>query len=613
MGFGRMAHLARIEEEKPINTGAVLRRLAAYLSPYRWQLLGVLVMVLIATGARLASPYIIGVAVDRFIIVGDKAGLVRLMLLLLGIHLLGWAANVAQGYQMTVLGQHVLAHMRTQIMQQVQKLSLSFFDRRESGDLMSRLVNDVDVIGQTLNAGVTRMFGDLLILVGILIVMFRLSPRLALISYIVVPLMILSTFFFSRRARVAFRRTREKIGQVSAQLEENISGVRVIQAFSRESANQERFAQVNAANRDANVQAVGITSAFSPTLDILGTLALALVAAYGGYLALQDAVTIGVIVSFLTYVRRFYEPVQSLAQLYTQLQSTLAASERIFELLDTQPEITDAPDAIVLPTILGRVEFDHVSFAYKPGEPVLCDISFVAEPGETVAIVGPTGAGKTTIISLLQRFYDVTAGAIRVDGHDIRQVATASLRRQIGMVLQDTFLFSGTIMDNIRYGRLEASDDEVIAAARLVNADGFISRLPKGYQTELTERGANLSQGQRQLLAFARAILADPRILILDEATSSVDTRTELLIQAAVNRLLEGRTSFVIAHRLSTIRNADKVLVLVDGRIVERGTHQTLLEQKGVYYDLYMSQFRRQAQQEEQAVTATLTPTSPAT
>ncbi len=603
MGFGRMGHLARIEEEKPVDTGAVLRRLGAYLSPYRWRLLGVLVMVLIATGARLASPYIIGLAVDRFIIVGDKAGLARLMLLLLGTHLLGWAANVAQGYQMTVLGQYVLAHMRIQIMQQVQKLSLSFFDRREAGDLMSRLVNDVDVIGQTLNAGVSRMFGDILILVGILVVMFRLSPRLALISYIVVPLMVLSTFFFSRRARIAFRRTREKIGQVSSQLEENISGIRVVQAFNRESANQERFAQVNAANRDANVQAVGITSAFSPTLDILGTLALALVAAYGGYLALQGAVTIGIVVSFLTYVRRFYEPVQSLAQLYTQLQSTLAASERIFELLDTQPELTDAPDAIALPDIQGRVEFDHVSFAYKAEEPVLCDISFVAEPGETVAIVGPTGAGKTTIISLLQRFYDVTAGAIRVDGHDIRQVIAASLRRQIGMVLQDTFLFSGTVMDNIRYGRLEASDDEVIAAARLVNADGFISRLPKGYQTELTERGANLSQGQRQLLAFARAILANPRILILDEATSSVDTRTELLIQAAVSRLLEGRTSFVIAHRLSTIRNADKVLVLVDGRIVERGTHQTLLDQKGVYYDLYMSQFRRQMQQEGQAIT----------
>jgi len=450
-----------------------------------------------------------------------------------------------------------------------------------------------------------RMIGDVLILVGIMAVMLRLSPRLALASYAVIPIMIVTTFFFSKRARAAFRRTREKIGKVSSELEENISGVRVVQAFSRERANQMRFAQINAENRDANVQAVGILSAFSPTLDILSTAALALVAGYGAYLVLQDLVTIGIVVSFVTYVRRFYEPVHAVAQLYTQLQSAFAAAERIFELLDTRPELTDAPHAIEMLHMKGRIEFDHVSFAYKEGEPVLHDICLVAEPGQSTALVGPTGAGKTTVASLIERFYDVTEGAVRVDGYDVRQVKQAGLRQQIGLVLQDTFLFAGTVMDNIRYGHLEATDEEVIAAAKLVNAHDFIQRLPKGYQTELTERGSNLSQGQRQLLAFARAVLADPRILILDEATSSVDTRTELLIQDAVRRLLKGRTSLVIAHRLSTIRNADQVLVINEGRIVERGTHTSLLAQKGLYHDLYMSQFRRQAKEPEAEALAT--------
>jgi ABC-type multidrug transport system fused ATPase/permease subunit len=453
----------------------------------------------------------------------------------------------------------------------------------------------------------------LLLIVGIVVAMFMLNWQLALATLFVLPFMFASTIFLSRRARRAFRETRKTIGSVSADLEENISGVRVAQAFAREDENIERFNTLNRANRDANVSAQGVVAAFSPTLDVLSTIGLAIVLGYGGYMALQDPplITVGIIVSFLVYVRRFFQPIQQLAQLYAQLQSAVAGAERIFELIDTKPDLVDLPSAVEMPVIDGCVEFDHVSFHYKPEEPVLRDVSLVAEPGQTVALVGPTGAGKTTLVNLMGRFYDAVEGKVSIDGRDVREVTRASLRAQMGVVLQDTFLFSGSILDNIRYGRLDASDEEVIEAARLANADAFITHLPDGYETELSEQGRNLSQGQRQLVAIARAILADPRLLILDEATSSVDTRTELLIQRALGRLLQGRTSFVIAHRLSTIRNADQLLVLQNGEVVERaaGTpeksaHQQLLELGGEYYKLYTGQFRREDLAGEQLQTA---------
>jgi ATP-binding cassette subfamily B multidrug efflux pump len=572
-GFRRMAGL---REEKAHDTGQVLRRLLGYFGASWPWLVVVLVLVVLSTLMRLAGPYLLGVAVDQFITPGDRAGLTRTMLLLLATYLLNWGATASQFYLMTLVGQRVLYALRTQIFQRIQALSLAFFDQHEAGDLMSRLVNDVDVINQALNVGLVRLTGDALTLIGIMIAMTGLNARLALASFTVLPLMLLTTTIFSRRAFRAFRRTRETIGQVSAELEEKISGVREVQAFSREGASQSRFAELSAANRDANIQAVGITSAFTPALDVLSTIAMAIVVGYGGYLALNGLVTVGTIVAFLDYV-----------------QAALAGAERIFELIDTQPDIVDPPGAVEMPLIQGRVEFEHVSFAYKDGEPVLEDVSLVTEPGQTVALVGETGAGKTTMANLIGRFYEVDSGTVRIDGRDVRSVTRASLRQQMGIVLQDTFLFADTVMENIRYGRLDADDEEVIAAARLVNAHDFISRLPEGYQTELTERGSNLSQGQRQLISFARAVLAAPRILILDEATSSVDTRTELLIQRALAELLKGRTSFVIAHRLSTIRNADQVLVIQDGRMVERGTHDSLMAQRGIYYDLYMSQFRR--------------------
>jgi ATP-binding cassette subfamily B multidrug efflux pump len=601
-GGGPMHRLRNTREEKARDTGQTLRRLSGYLKPYWPVLLGVAGLLVTGTLLQLAAPYLIGRAIDEFIGAGDRSGLAVMMLLLLGAYLGSWAASYGQFYLMTVTGNKVLYTLRTHIFDRVQSLSLAYFDQHEAGDMLSRLTNDVDTIAQVLNAGLVQTLGSSLIVVGIVAAMFGLNWRLALATFAILPFMFVSSIYFSRRARRAFRETRKTIGSVSADLEENISGVRVAQAFAREDQNIERFNELNRANRDANVSAQGITAAFSPTLDVLGTVGLAIVIGYGGYLALRTPplITVGVIVSFLVYVRRFFQPIQQLAQLYAQLQSALAGAERIFELIDTQPDLTDAPDAVDMPPIVGRIEFDGVSFRYKTEEPVLDNINLVAEPGQTVALVGPTGAGKTTLVNLIGRFYEVSEGAVCIDGRDVRQVKQASLRAQMGLVLQDTFLFSGTIMDNIRYGRLDASDDEVIEAARLANADGFITHMPAGYQTELSEQGRNLSQGQRQLIAIARAILADPRLLILDEATSSVDTRTELLIQEGLGRLLHGRTSFVIAHRLSTIRNADQLLVLQNGRIVERASsmpersaHEQLLDLGGEYYKLYTSQFRQ--------------------
>ncbi len=602
-GGGPMHRMRSMSEGKAHDTGKTLRRLGGYLKLYWPPLLGVAGVLVVGTLLQLAAPYLIGRAIDEFIGAGDPRGLGVMMLLLLGTYVGSWAASYGQFYLMTVIGNKVLYKLRTNIFDRVQTLSLTFFDQHEAGDLMSRLTNDVDTIAQVLNAGLVQTLGSSLIIVGIVAAMLGLNWRLALATFAILPLMFVSSIYFSRRARRAFRETRKTIGSVSADLEENISGVRVAQAFAREGQNIERFNALNRANRDANVNAQGITAAFSPTLDVLSTIGLAIVIGYGGYLALRTPplITVGIIVSFLVYVRRFFQPIQQLAQLYAQLQSALAGAERIFELIDTQPDLTDAPDAVEMPPITGRVEIDDVSFHYKEEESVLCHVDLVAEPGQTVAVVGPTGAGKTTLVNLIGRFYDVAEGAVRIDGRDVREVTRASLRAQMGIVLQDTFLFSGSIMDNIRYGRLDATDEEVIEAARLANADSFITRLPEGYQTGLSEQGRNLSHGQRQLIAIARAILADPRLLILDEATSSVDTRTELLIQQALGRLLHGRTSFVIAHRLSTIRDADQLLILQNGEIVERASstaersaHEQLLDLGGEYYKLYTSQFRQE-------------------
>ncbi|MBI5822706.1 MAG: ABC transporter ATP-binding protein [Chloroflexi bacterium] len=532
------------------------------------------------------------------------AGLVRLIVFIITLFVAGSLLNGLTFFAMAWTGQHVLRQMRVEVFEHLHRLSLSYYADHEAGDLMSRITNDTTAIEQAFSFALVNVFSGILLLVWVAYNMITANLPFALLSLAVAPLMFIATFYFSEQARKAFRKSREEIGNVNAELQESISAVREAQAFNRADENIEQFKEVNAANRDANVRAVSFTSALAPTLEALSYVSLAIVTGVGGWYLLKgdtlfgSAVTLGLVITFLAYVQRFNQPIQQIAVLWTNIQNAIAGAERIFTILDENPAVTDKPAAKVMTEIKGLVEFENVAHEYEDGVPVLRGVSFTAQPGQTFAIVGPTGAGKTTIINLLPRFYDVTAGSVKIDGVDVRDVTAESIRKQIGIVLQDTFLFSASVMDNVRFGRPDATDEEVMSAIKLANADSFIERLPEKYNTVLGERGSGLSQGQRQLLSIARAALADPRILILDEATSSVDTRTERLIQKAFDQLLHGRTSFVIAHRLSTIRNADMILVLKDGQIIERGRHDDLLEARGFYYDLYMSQFKKQEEME---------------
>jgi ATP-binding cassette subfamily B multidrug efflux pump len=584
---------ARIEKARDVRS--TLRRLLATLRPYKWALVGVLLLAIVSTLLDLLAPFLMGVAIDKFIAAGDLVGLQRIVLLMLGAYMGAWLAKVGQSTIMARVSQKSMRTLRRDLFEHLQTLSLSFFDRHPHGELMSRLTNDLDAISRVLSQNVTELFSGLLTLVGILVMMFAINFWLALGSMIVFPLMMGLVGFVGKRTRKGFREYQMRIGQLNGQLEEIFSGQRVIMAFGQEASTVARFDVANEMVRQVGIHAQTYAMLVPPLMGILSNANIAVLAGLGGWMTLQGLATVGTIATFYTYSRRFAAPLRFLGNLYNQLQAALAGAERVFEIMDTEPELSDAPDAVALDDVAGKVVFGHVDFSYVPGVPVIKDASLTARPGQTIALVGPTGAGKTTIVNLLTRFYDIDGGTIRIDGRDIRDVLKANLRRQLGIVLQDTFLFSESVMENIRYGRLDATDEEVIAAAKLANADQFIRRLPQGYDTELSERGSNLSQGQRQLLAIARAVLADPDILILDEATSSVDTRTEVRIQEALLRLMEGRTSFVIAHRLSTIRNADKILVVNGGRIIERGTHDELLAQHGFYHHLYMSQFKGKA------------------
>jgi ATP-binding cassette subfamily B protein/subfamily B ATP-binding cassette protein MsbA len=587
--------IARAPRDQAENKGTTARRLLGELRPYTRQLVLALGLVVLGALSQAGGPWLIGRAIDRDILGGDPGALFRTMLLLLVVYGVGTLASRGQIVQVGAVGQSVLASLRKRIFERLLRLPLGFFDRRPMGDLMSRVTNDVDTLNQLLSQGVTQLLGSFFSLIGIVVAMLILDWRLALVCFTIIPVMLLVNVYFARRARRAFRTTRETVGDVTAGLQEEIVGVREAQAFNRTEANIERFRERNAANRTANVQAVAITSAFAPAIDVLSTLATAVVIGYGGYLVVTGTLTVGLLTAFLIYVQQFFRPIQLASQVYTQAQAALAGGERIYNILDEEPELPDPPGTPKLDSVEGRIEFENVRFAYEPDRPVLQDIDFNIEPGQTVALVGPTGAGKTTIANLIPRFYDVSAGAVRVDGRDVRKVERRSLREKIATVLQEPFLFSGTVAENIGYGRLDAIREDIEAAARAVSADGFIAALPDGYDTLLGEGGGNLSQGQRQLLSFARAVLADPRILILDEATSNVDTRTEVLIQEALTTLLRGRTSVVIAHRLSTIRNADLILVIEAGRVAERGTHASLLTRNGLYADLYRRQFREPA------------------
>ena len=536
------------------------------------------------------------------------AGLVRMILLIIALFVMSSILTGATFFSMTWAGQHVLRSLRTEVFEHLHRLPIGYYAEHEAGDLMSRITNDTETINQAISFALVNVASGSLLLVWIAYNMLTKNLPFALLSMAVTPIMVIVTLYFSDQARKAFRKTRTEMGSVNASLQESISAVREAQAFNRAEENIDQFNITNAANRDANVSAVVFTSALSPALEALGYLALAIVVGAGGLALLNGAslfgtaVSLGLVITFLAYVQRFNQPIQQISVLWGNIQSAIAGAERIFGILDVKPAIVDDPNAKEMTVIDGKVEFKDVTAEYKEGEPVLKGVNFIAQPGQTIALVGPTGAGKTTIINLIPRFYDVTAGSVLIDGTDIRDVTAESLRKQIGVVLQDTFLFSTTVMENIRFGQPGASDEEVLAAARLAHADTFIERLPEKYQTVLGERGSGLSQGQRQLLSIARAALADPRILILDEATSSVDTRTERLIQKALEKLLKGRTSFVVAHRLSTIRNADMILVIKDGEIIERGRHSELLAEQGFYYDLYMSQFKKQEELEVASV-----------
>ncbi len=567
-----------------------LRRFLQYLQPYRKEIPLAVGLVLIGASTQALGPFLIGWSIDHLIMRGNFKGLMMMMGLLGLIYVGSIQAIRGQIIRVGWIVQRVLAQIRRDIFTKIQSLPLSFFDRSESGDLMSRLLNDVNTINQAFGQTIAQMLGNLFSLLWIIVAMLLINFHLGLVSNLVVPLMIVTTNLFARWARRRFRVTRQTIGELSAKLEEDIGSVREAQAFNRVRFNIEEFNNLNAANRNANVQAVAVTSAFLPSIDFLNTLATAGVLAYGGYLAVTGEATVGTVTSFLLYVQQFFRPIQLLSQFYTQAQSALAGLERIFLLLDEPSQLQDAPNAIEMPPIQGEVSFENVSFGYKPNQLVLKGVNLHAKPGQMIALVGPTGSGKSTIINLVMRFYDVSAGSVKIDGIDVRSVTQGSLRRQIGIVLQDNILFSGTVAENIAFGNPQATLDEIEAAAKIANVHDFITTLPQGYATRLGEKGATLSQGQRQLMSIARAVLIQPRILILDEATSSIDTRTEELVQDAIARLLEGRTSFVIAHRLSTVTQADQVLVIQHGQIVEQGTHSELIAQKGVYANLYALQ-----------------------
>ena len=572
----------------------IVRRLGAFVVPYRRRAILTLLLLVVVTATDLLLPKLFSIAIDE--VTGKKRGsrVDLLGVMFLALLTIRFFATWAEFYLISWLGNRVVFDLRNRMFRHLQTLSVGYVDRRGVGSIMSRLQNDVGVINEFFGEGITGVFSNTLILVGIVIVMLWTDWKLALVSFVVLPIMIFIMKLWRRGAIETYRSTRRAIAVVNANLAESIAGMRIVEAFTREPVNMRHFDRINRDNLDASVHAARLSSILFPIVSVVNAVATALIIYIGGKLVFNETLTIGELVLFIALIDRFFEPIRDLSQQYNVLQAAMVAGERIFEVLDVEPEVKDKPDAYVLPAISGKVDYNKVSFGYGRTE-ILHDIDLHVEPGETVAFVGETGAGKTSMINLLMRFSDVWTGSLTIDGHDVRDVTQMSLRSQLGIVLQDTFLFGGTVRDNIAFAKPGATAEEVEQVSREVGAHEFISALPDGYDTEIQERGSSLSVGQRQLLSFARALLADPAILVLDEATSSVDTQTEQVIQRALLRLLEGRTSFVIAHRLSTIRKADKVVVMHEGRIVEMGTHDSLMDERGYYYRLYSMQWRTEA------------------
>jgi ABC-type multidrug transport system fused ATPase/permease subunit len=576
------------EELGKVYDNRVVTRLPKYLAPVKkWIALGVLGMV-VRTLATLAVPYLVGISTN-YIVDGNFSGLNFVVILFVVVLLVLWGGMRLETMYLAYAGQSVIFRMRTEMLDHLHRLSMSFFDRNQVGKLMSRVQNDVQQLQELLTQGIFTLLTSVLTLVGIAIIMIIMNPWLALITLTVVPVLAIIISVWQKYARRAFTSVRRAIATVNSQLQEDIAGVRVVQSLSREEENYEQFDEINRAHLNANVTAVKMEGIMMPTVNILTGIGFAVVIIIGGFQVMDGAMEIGFLLSFLLYIQRFFEPVMELSMQYTELQRAMASGARIFELLDIEPEIKDSPDAIELPPVKGEVSFQNVSFGYEADKDILHDIDLTIKAGETVAIVGQTGSGKSSLVNLIARFYEVEKGKVTVDGHDVRSVTQQSLRQQIGIVPQKPNLFSGTIEENIRYGRIDASHDEVVKVAKLVGAHHFINRLEQGYDTPVGQRGGNLSAGQRQLICLARAILANPRILILDEATSNVDTNTERIMQKALRRLTKGRTCITIAHRLSTVTDAKRIIVLDKGKIIETGSHKQLLAKQGLYYRMFQS------------------------
>jgi ATP-binding cassette, subfamily B, multidrug efflux pump len=568
-----------------------IKRIWIYMEKQKVALVASIIFVILSTLLGILGPYMIGVIIDEYIIPKDIPGTIRFLGLLALVYTATAVFTWLQTFMMVRVSLQTIRKLRQDLFDKFQTLSLRFFDKRTHGDLMSRVTNDIESLNSALSQSVIQIFSSVLMVVGVGIAMFSLNWVLAIVTLMVIPLMIFTTKKIITHSSSAFIKRQRDLGELNGFVEEAITGNEVVTLFGKEEKMNAQFSEVNERLRFSAMTADTVSGFMGPVNNFINNVGLGFVIAIGAVMTVEGLATVGIIAAFVTYSRQFFRPINQLSNLLNLFQSAIAGAERVFEIMDETPDMQDKENAIVVDSLQGEVEFSHVHFGYEDNKPILKNIDFQVHPGEKIALVGPTGSGKTTIINLLMRFYDVTAGEIRVDGRDIRDYQLSGMRKKIGVVLQDTFLFSGTIMENIRYGRLEATDEEVVAAAKMASAHRYIKHLPEGYHTKLTSGGTNLSQGQRQLLAIARAILADSDILILDEATSSIDTNTEIEIQRGINTLTEGRTSFVIAHRLKTIENADRIFVIHQGEIIESGTHQELLQTKGFYFEMYDSQF----------------------